>query len=199
VTTPRLTDEQIDLLAWAVENTGYVRFSDQRETLEALIAEVRALRSASPVAQGEPRADLAEIERLVHAAIGSATTAALADAGPSAGYAAETDEAAKDAERRLLSALHSLVRRAEAAEGWQLAVADGLGYVNRAEGQGGYEVAEPSVVLASYRAAIRALSLPSPSPSREARCEYRSRQCIKVAGHDGLHVFEDRSALGETP
>jgi hypothetical protein len=77
VTTPRLTDEQIDLPAWAVANTGSVRFSDQRETLEALIAEVRALRSASPVAQGEPRADLASVEAKVDVLMASAFTDGL--------------------------------------------------------------------------------------------------------------------------
>jgi hypothetical protein len=62
------------------------------------------------------------------------------------------------------------VARAERAEGWQLAVADALGYVNRAEGQSGYEVAEPSVVLAAYRAALSRPSVPEEGPEalREA-------------------------------
>lgn len=33
---------------------------------------------------------------------------------------------------------------------WQEAVADGLGYLNRAEGQGGYEVAKPEVIANTY-------------------------------------------------
>jgi post-segregation antitoxin (ccd killing protein) len=52
-------------------------------------------------------------------------------------------------ERRLAAAEAARER----AEAWQLAVADGLGYVNRPEGQGGYEVAEPSVIVDAFRAA----------------------------------------------
>lgn len=41
--------------------------------------------------------------------------------------------------------------RAEAAERWQHDVADGLGYCNHAEGQSGYEVAEPSAIIMDFR------------------------------------------------
>jgi hypothetical protein len=34
---------------------------------------------------------------------------------------------------------------------WQIAVAEGLGYLNRAEGQGGYEVADPETVIGAWR------------------------------------------------
>lgn len=40
-----------------------------------------------------------------------------------------------------------LADRIKALEAWQLAVADGIGFVNRAEGQDGYEVAKPSVIV----------------------------------------------------
>ena len=38
---------------------------------------------------------------------------------------------------------------------WQLAVADGLGFANRAEGQSGYEVARPAVIVAYVKGAER--------------------------------------------
>lgn len=41
-------------------------------------------------------------------------------------------------------ALESRVRELEA---WQLAVASGVGFVNFAEGQSGYEVADPDTIL----------------------------------------------------
>jgi hypothetical protein len=47
--------------------------------------------------------------------------------------------------------------RAE-AERWQVEVAEGLGFLNRAEGQGGYEVAAPRVIVEAFRAAESALS-----------------------------------------
>ncbi len=44
----------------------------------------------------------------------------------------------------------------EAAERWQVEVAEGIGYLNRAEGQSGYEVAEPSVIVEAFKAAEQA-------------------------------------------
>lgn len=34
---------------------------------------------------------------------------------------------------------------------WQLKVAEGTGYINRAEGQGGYEVAAPETIIAAWK------------------------------------------------
>jgi hypothetical protein len=42
-------------------------------------------------------------------------------------------------------------KRAEAAERWQMEVAEGLGFLNRPEGQGGHEVADPSVIVAAWK------------------------------------------------
>jgi hypothetical protein len=42
---------------------------------------------------------------------------------------------------------------AEALRTWQREVAEGIGYLNRAEGQDGYEVAAPSVIVAAWREA----------------------------------------------
>jgi hypothetical protein len=43
------------------------------------------------------------------------------------------------------------VERLREVEAWRLAVADALGYVNRAEGQSGCEIAEPGVIVAAFR------------------------------------------------
>ena len=48
-----------------------------------------------------------------------------------------------------------LAERIAALEAWQLAVADGLGFANRAEGQSGYEVARPAVIVAYVKGAER--------------------------------------------
>jgi len=58
----------------------------------------------------------------------------------------------------LRAALSDAERRAGEAERWQVEVAEGLGYLNRAEGQDGYEVAEPSVIIAAFKAAESALA-----------------------------------------
>jgi hypothetical protein len=47
--------------------------------------------------------------------------------------------------------LRALLNEVERLTAWQVAVADGLGYLNRAEGQGGYEVAEPETVIGAWR------------------------------------------------
>lgn len=47
----------------------------------------------------------------------------------------------------------SLLARAETAEQWRVEVAEALGYLNRAEGQSGYEVASPRIVIAAFRRA----------------------------------------------
>lgn len=56
-----------------------------------------------------------------------------------------------------MDAAFELLARAEKAEAevetlraWQLRVADATGYVNRAEGQGGYEVADADTIVAAY-------------------------------------------------
>lgn len=56
---------------------------------------------------------------------------------------AERDEARAEVER--------LTKERDELKAWQKAVADGTGYVNYAEGQGGYEVADPETILAKWR------------------------------------------------
>jgi hypothetical protein len=51
----------------------------------------------------------------------------------------------------LMERNNALALRVQEAERWQIEVADGIGYVNRAEGQGGYEVAEPRVIIQAFR------------------------------------------------
>jgi hypothetical protein len=46
---------------------------------------------------------------------------------------------------------YALLDEVERLTAWQVAVADGLGYLNHAEGQGGYEVAEPETVIGAWR------------------------------------------------
>jgi hypothetical protein len=46
--------------------------------------------------------------------------------------------------------LRALLDEVERLKAWQVAVADGLGYLNSAEGQGGYEVAEPETVIGAW-------------------------------------------------
>jgi hypothetical protein len=55
----------------------------------------------------------------------------------------------------LAGRLEAATARAEEAERWRVDVAEGLGYINRPEGQSGYEVAEPSVIIDAFRAAQR--------------------------------------------
>jgi hypothetical protein len=47
--------------------------------------------------------------------------------------------------------LRALLDEVERLKSWQVAVADGLGYLNSAEGQGGYEVAEPETIIVAWR------------------------------------------------
>jgi hypothetical protein len=49
------------------------------------------------------------------------------------------------------SDLRALLDEVERLTAWQVEVADGLGYLNRAEGQGGYEVADPETVIGAWR------------------------------------------------
>ncbi len=54
-----------------------------------------------------------------------------------------------DSDDRL--AVKRLTAEVERLTAWQVAVADGLGYANHAEGQGGYEVADPETVIGAWR------------------------------------------------
>lgn len=69
----------------------------------------------------------------------------------------------------------------EALEAWQLAVADGMGYVNRAEGQGGYEVAAPSVILGAWAAQQERIER---AEEVQASQEDRARELIAEAEAD---------------
>lgn len=54
-----------------------------------------------------------------------------------------------------MGAARRMTERQAAAERWRVEVAEGLGYINRAEGQAGHEIAEPSVIIEAFRAAER--------------------------------------------
>lgn len=45
----------------------------------------------------------------------------------------------------------ALLAEVERLRAWQVAVADGMGYLNHAEGQGGYEVADPDTILGAWK------------------------------------------------
>lgn len=45
-------------------------------------------------------------------------------------------------------------RERDEARAWQLAVAEGTGYINYAEGQGGYEIAPAETIVAAYTNAV---------------------------------------------
>ena len=56
---------------------------------------------------------------------------------------------ASDSDDRL--AVKRLTAEVERLTAWQVAVADGLGYLNCGEGQGGYEIADPETVIGAWR------------------------------------------------
>jgi hypothetical protein len=108
-------------------------------------------------------------------------------------------EVENDHERAAAVARKALAR-AEAAEGWQLAVADALGFVNRAEGQSGYEVAEPGVVLDAYRSAIARAESAEARVSELTRerdlMDARWRNAARVVDETVARVSELEAALG---
>ncbi len=74
----------------------------------------------------------------------------------------------------------------KALEAWQLAVADGLGFVNRAEGQSGYEVAAPSVILAHVKALEEAVDEASSFTQARVMQELEKFGLVRGATHDAL-------------
>ena len=77
---------------------------------------------------------------------------------------------------------------------WQLAVADGIGFCNRAEGQGGYEVAKPSVIVAYVRGTERDANIDTVNELRAERDEWRERSGQDC---DGLNCPQLAAAQAE--
>jgi hypothetical protein len=77
--------------------------------------------------------------------------------------AAEANDGMRKALRQREQEHLAACAEADELRAWQEAVADGLGFLNRAEGQRGYEVAEPSVIIRAFRDA-------SAFPSAPGRC-----------------------------
>lgn len=69
----------------------------------------------------------------------------------------------------LVDAVDALCAEVERLRAWQLAVAEGMGYVNRAEGQSGYEAAEPDVILSAWNDTQQRLTVETDGD--EARAE----------------------------
>jgi hypothetical protein len=115
---------------------------------------VPELLAASPA---PPAPERAEIERLAKELRESAYDLGAIRYDPrSRGRDTGPDKKRMDkAEAAVLAAfdraLAAMREERDEAERWRVAVADGLGYLNRPEGQGGYEVAEPSVIIKAFR------------------------------------------------
>jgi hypothetical protein len=58
---------------------------------------------------------------------------------------------------KALAKVERLTAEVERLTDWQVAVADGLGYLNHVEGQGGYEVAEPDKVIGAWMREVERL------------------------------------------
>ena len=72
-----------------------------------------------------------------------------------------------------LQAFGHIRARVAELEAWQIAIAEGTAFINRAEGQDGYEVASPQTILSffeeiahtlnRYRAALEEIANPDPN------------------------------------
>ena len=139
---------------------------------------------------------------LVYDGTGSATleSLGLATAGEIARLKADLATAA--------NVTKQLTEERDELAAWQLAVADGLGFVNRAEGQSGYDVAAPSVILAAWRECEERIDgYDSACLEQEERAEKaeaiqqvqedRARELIAEAEADRAHAEAELAAERE--
>jgi hypothetical protein len=124
---------------------------DTREGWRRRFVEEAILRKQAESALAAASRDLDEARHDMRAALARAREAAEANDG--------MRKALRQREQEHLAAC----AEADELRAWQEAVADGLGFLNRAEGQRGYEVAEPSVIIRAFRDA-------SAFPSAPGRC-----------------------------